>query len=221
MPPPSRWDNHEHLFPLVKGPPPVLPEAAKTYLRAWWNPTWAGNCHAASLEVVRWLRTEHGIPARVARGGHPEIGVHSWAILGEDPWDPRATIVDPTLLEYRNRKQPGQDLGVWIGEAHPKGHTPHGGMKTIWAVGRPPLPTGPLVELTPSFTLSRAAKSFLATLGPLDRDGWLLLASACPPLGWTSGEVYAAMDDTEGLSALVPIDRLGMLTDRNPGGLYR
>jgi hypothetical protein len=28
------------------------------------------------------------------------------------------------------------------------------------------------------------------------------------------------MDDTEALRALVPIDRLGMLTDRNPGGLY-
>jgi hypothetical protein len=28
------------------------------------------------------------------------------------------------------------------------------------------------------------------------------------------------MDDTPDLEALVPIDLLGMLTDRNPGGLY-
>lgn len=29
------------------------------------------------------------------------------------------------------------------------------------------------------------------------------------------------MNDTPALSAVVPIDRIGMLTDRNPGGLYR
>ena len=42
-----------------------------------------------------------------------------------------------------------------------------------------------------------------------------------PVEDWPAGEIFAAMDDTEGLKALVPIDKLGMLTDRNPGGLYR
>jgi hypothetical protein len=40
-------------------------------------------------------------------------------------------------------------------------------------------------------------------------------------IGFPAGEFLAAMDDTPATSALVPIDRLGMLTDRNPGGLYR
>lgn len=57
-------------------------------------------------------------------------------------------------------------------------------------------------------------------LGPLDRRAWHLLASQAPVLGWPAAEIIAAMDDTEELSAFVPIDRLGMLTDRNPGGLY-
>jgi hypothetical protein len=38
--------------------------------------------------------------------------------------------------------------------------------------------------------------------------------------GWPSSEIIAAMDDTDELRALVPIDILGMVTDRNPGGLY-
>lgn len=56
-------------------------------------------------------------------------------------------------------------------------------------------------------------------VGPLDRPGWMRLAS-CPVGGWPAAEVLAAMDDTPALQTLVPIDRLGMLTDRNPGGLY-
>lgn len=37
---------------------------------------------------------------------------------------------------------------------------------------------------------------------------------------WPAAEIIAAIDDTKALSALVPIDILGMLTDRNPSGLY-
>ena len=41
-----------------------------------------------------------------------------------------------------------------------------------------------------------------------------------PLNGWPFGEFIAAMDDTPDVTALVPIDLLGMYTDRNPSGLY-
>ena len=59
-----------------------------------------------------------------------------------------------------------------------------------------------------------------AVVGPLDYGGWSILANYCPVEGWPAGEIYAAMDDTPALKSLVPIDRLGMLTNRNPGRLY-
>ena len=63
------------------------------------------------------------------------------------------------------------------------------------------------------------ARAFLELVGPLDYHGWGVLAHA-PVQGWPSGEILAAITDTKPLAVLVPIDRLGMLTDRNPGGLY-
>ncbi len=55
-------------------------------------------------------------------------------------------------------------------------------------------------------------------LGPLDRRGWATLAHA-PVEGWPAGEILGAMCDS-GMEAVVPIDIIGMLTDRNPSGLY-
>src|SRR6185503_13529455 len=149
----------------------------------------AKQCHGVSLAIVRSGR----IPgARVARGtcrGVP--GQHSWEVVG-----------------------------VWHGMATNDGrHVPHGGHGSIWGWGKPTSGDGPPIDLTPTKTLSRAARVFLDLLGPLDRRGWAMLAEA-PVLGWPAAEIIAAMDDTADLRTLVPIDRLGMLTDRNPCSLY-
>lgn len=41
-----------------------------------------------------------------------------------------------------------------------------------------------------------------------------------PTPGWPAAEIVAAMCETPNLQSLVSVDLAGMLTDRNPGGLY-
>lgn len=174
--------------------------------------TTAHQCHAVSLKIVK----SGLLPgARVARGvcqGVP--GQHSWIVVGPDCYAPDAVIVDPTLWAHVDDVD-----GVWHGTAAHGWHTPHGGRGDIWSYGRPADPTGPIVALTPKKRLSWDACLFLNILGPLDRQGWAVLASS-PVAGWPAAEIVAAIADTPELAALVPIDRLGMLTDRNPDGLY-
>ena len=59
---------------------------------------------------------------------------------------------------------------------------------------------------------------FLNLLGPLDKNGWITLAHA-PVERWPAGEIIDAMCES-GLEGYVPIDIVGMTTDRNPSGLY-
>jgi hypothetical protein len=174
---------------------------------------WSHKCHAASLELVRSELLAES--ARVARGTCQGVGgQHSWVVIG-DPYDPKVQIIDPTLWSYDPEVK-----DIWYGSGRDGKHVPFGGGRgTIWDWGRPADPTGPVIELTPRSPLSRDAQLFLEILGPLDRRGWMVLVQA-PMLGWPAGDILAAMDDTEALSALVPIDLLGMLTNRNPGGLY-
>jgi hypothetical protein len=175
-------------------------------------PQWAHACHRISLQL---LRTGAFGPGRVARGFAPNVGIqHSWMVLGEDCYDPGAIIVDPTLWSYDPAIQ-----GILVGQARGLGHRPHGA-GSIWSYGKPVSAGGPAIALTPAAPLSSSAKMFLDMLGPLDRQGWGVLAE-CPVEGWPAGEILGAMDDTKDLTALVPIDTLGMTTDRNPGGLYR
>jgi hypothetical protein len=173
---------------------------------------YAGQCHDASIKLVR----SGLLPgSRVARGWAKGVGSqHSWVVVGPDCYDPQAVIVDPTLWSYT-----GQPPAIWVGSAKDKIHTPHNGEGNIWTWGRPTEPTGKLIELTPATPLSQKALSFLATLGPLDAQGWMTLMKA-PVRGWPAAEIVAAMDDTSALKVFIPIDLLGMLTDRNPGGLY-
>jgi hypothetical protein len=174
-------------------------------------------CHVVSSQILRSGLIEHG---RVVRGGCPGVpGQHSWVVVGDNPFDPEALIVDASLWSYR----PDFTGKLFVGTMDDLGHEPHGycGGETIWAWGCPTLLDGEdVVELTPSFDLSVEAKSFLDVVGPIGRHGFGLLASSAPVLGWPSAEIIAAIDDTEEVSALVPIDRLGMLTNRNPNGLY-
>lgn len=175
----------------------------------------ARRCHEVSLAIVKAGVLER--PARVARGVCRGVtSQHSWIVVGDDCYAPNAQIIDPALWSYAP-----EVTGVWHGTARSRyRHTPHGA-GSIWSYGRPERARHPadVVLLTPTFELSRDAQTFLAILGGLDRRGWLLLADA-PVGGWPAGEILAAMDDTPQLSALVPIDKLGMLTDRNPGRLY-
>lgn len=59
--------------------------------------------------------------------------------------------------------------------------------------------------------------------GYRDRDTYatcVRTATHAPVGGWPSGEITKAVYQTEALSALIPIDRVGMHTDLNPEGLY-
>ena len=173
---------------------------------------WSHQCHAASLHLVR----SGLLPgSRVARGWARGVGgQHSWVVVGTDCYAAGALIVDPTLWSYR-----GTPPVIWTGTAKAGIHVPHNGTGNIWTYGRPAPPTARVVPLTPKKPLSGLAAAFLAEIGPLDRRGWMTLLGS-PVKGWPAGEIIAAMDDTPDLEALVPIDLLGMLTDRNPGGLY-
>lgn len=175
---------------------------------------WYGKCHEISLAIVQ--SGVLGEFARVARGTCDRyFGQHSWISLG-DPYNPDTRYLDPTSWTFQE-----SEPVIWSGRARGSGRMPKGGDMTIWDWGRPDDPIGPIIELTPDFELSDAAQFFLSPkmLGPLDRQGWATLSSA-PVLGWPAGEIFAAMDDTPELSALVPIDILGMTTDRNPCDLY-
>ncbi len=168
-------------------------------------------CHSASLALVK-----AGLATRVARGACTGVGgQHSWAVDGDDCYDQDARIIDPTMWSYQDEELPY----IWIGKLADGLHTPHGS-GSIWKWGRPPsCHRDCAVRLEGQDELSEAAQVFLDLLGHLDRVGWGILANS--PVGeWPAGEIFGAMADTPGLSQLLPIDILGMNTNRNPQGLY-
>jgi hypothetical protein len=172
---------------------------------------WSHDCHRAALELVH-----SGLlpdTARVARGSCPGVfGQHSWAVPYGDCYDREATVIDPTLWSYDDTVN-----GVYIGLAYERPHLPHG-HGSIWQWGKPETHGGDLIELDVEW--SREAEDFLRLLGPLDRQGWAHLAHA-PVGGWPASEIIGRMYDDKRLTALIPIDIVGMATDRNPSGLYR
>lgn len=177
----------------------------------------AHDCHSVSLALVKSGLL--GEKARVARGSLRGVGgQHSWAVVG-DPYAPEA-VVDLTAWSYDERYP-----RLYVVEGPDAPHVPHG-TGSIWDWGIPPAGDGPDIDLTPTTPLSQPARVFLGMVAEgngrkgLDLRGWMALANA-PVEEWPAAEVLAAMDDTQQLRALIPIDRLGMLTDRNPGGLYR
>lgn len=174
---------------------------------------WDKQCHAASLRIVQ----SGIIPAscRVARGWHPHVrGQHSWVVIGANVYDPSA-IIDATLWSYDDRVtnivyEQGIAKMNW---------RPHGA-GLIWDTGKPPPPREAPVMLTPTRPLSHAAQHFIDyVLGPLDRRGWSHLVHGGME-GWPSSEIVEAILDTPGLAAVVPIDIQGMVTNRNPDGIY-
>jgi hypothetical protein len=183
---------------------------------------WTSRCHEISLKLLRTGEFGRG---RIARGRAAGVASqHSWIVLGDDCYNPEAVVVDPTVRLWLQRAgidggSPDRPL-ILVDYARNLSHRPHGG-GLIWEeAGPPPEPTGDVIELTPTTPLSREARDFLDSLGPLDIHGWMTVAHY-PVQGWPAGEIFAAMDDTKPLSSLIPIDILGMATDRNPEGLYR
>jgi hypothetical protein len=170
------------------------------------------DCHRASLSLV--LSGALGSNCRVARGTCEGVGgQHSWVVLGWDCYDKNATVVDPTLWSYDETVE-----GIWTGKASERPHEPFGA-GSIWQWGRPNDPTGEILALDPDFEFSSAALGFLDMLGPLDFEGWAVLAHA-PVGGWPSEEIFKAMYRDKRFSVLIPIDIVGMATDENPRGLY-
>jgi hypothetical protein len=181
---------------------------------------WAHQCHAASLALVRSgvLQDHIGGTWRVARGVCKGVGgQHSWTVQG-DVYDRTALIVDITLWSYDAE----QDR-VWVGTmGEDKLHRPFGD-NDIWAAGCPLPGDGPdmPLDLPPGHRGSPFYNMLRDHVAYTDRAFWMRLWSSNCMLGWPAAELLETFLDTyPDCAGLVPVDIIGMLTDRNPDGLY-
>jgi hypothetical protein len=177
---------------------------------------YAQQCHAASLAIVK-SDMFAGLPRRVARGTCKGVsGQHSWVVVGADSYDPVAYVLDVTLWSY------DPEAPKVLAMLNTIRHRPHG-FGSIWEWGCPEGGVGEIIELNWLESPSGGAKSFLEICqdggNRADRKFWAALSSA-PVGGWPAREIYAAMENTPEVNPLLPIDKVGMLTEMNPGGLY-
>lgn len=182
---------------------------------------WAWQCHAASIALVKSGLL--GRECRVARGSCRGVtGQHSWVVRSsrtEDCFNPKTMIIDVTLWSY-DPEQPK----VWIGSMDSGLHTPHGWGPPLITLGCPVSGGGVEIALDWPEPPSAMAAQWLSMFhdgadGPLDQRFWMSLANTTV-VGWPAGEFIRAMANTAAVQHLIPIDRLGMLTNLNPGGLY-
>jgi hypothetical protein len=175
----------------------------------------AYDCHSVSWSLIRsGLLGEGGPSLRVARGACLGVGgQHSWVVMGH-PYDDQAIIVDLTLWSY-NPDQPR----IWLGSMQSSLHRPKGYQ---WIYDGPrPQSGGEEPVVLDVRGMSRRSREFLGLIGPLDARGWGALWSHCGMLGWPAKEILEAfLDQHPKMAALVPIDIVGMVTDRNPSGPY-
>jgi hypothetical protein len=183
---------------------------------------YAKKCHEASIKLVRSGKLPSN--ARVARGFCRNIrSQHSWVVLG-DCYEKGNTIIDAVRWSYEGR-DPAVDIYV-MGKWGDGDYSPHGIGPSIFEWGRPEPPEAKnhVIELKPSplrKKWSDEAQWFLKLIGPLSAPGWHTLLSRAPVIGWPAGEIIEAAHFHPQLSAYIPIDKLGMLTDLNPSELYR
>lgn len=172
---------------------------------------WAHQCHGVSMMIVRAGLVPGG---RVARGTCPGVGgQHSWIVDGRDCYDPKAKLIDPTLWSYVD----GVPI-LWHGSPKDRGHEPHGAGR-IWDWGKPTdSRPGPALPF-PKDGLSSFALTFLEMIEPLNESGWMQLFSYAPVQGWPARELMERAVEV-GWGPWIPIDRLGMVTELNPQGLY-
>lgn len=195
--------------------------------------SWAHNCHVAAISVVN----SGMFPgSRVARGSaHGVLGQHSWVVIPDNSddfpdtlanaYDPHARIFDPTLWSYDESVQ-----GIWEGPNLQR-HRPKGlGHIEIFNLPYFHGETDDVIEMPSEISnkLSYKARDFLVNIGAIDYKtrrtalpvrNWMALANA-PVEGWPSAEIIDAMAQVDQLNVFIPIDIVGMLTTRNPGGLY-
>jgi hypothetical protein len=171
----------------------------------------AHNCHAVSVAIVKHRLYDN---ARVARGWAKGVGSqHSWVAIDGDPYDPDGRIIDATLWSYDPTVS-----RVWAGRLSDGVHKPHGAGHFM-TVGMPYNHGDREIRLIINRPMSERARNFLRMLGPLDYKGWWQVAHL-PVEGWPAREIIEAMLDTPALAVLVPVDIVGMITDRNPQGIY-
>ena len=172
---------------------------------------WAQQCHSVSLALVKSDLFPY---ARIARGMALGVrGQHSWVVLDENVYNKYAQIIDPTLWSYRADVQ-----GVWSGSLQDGIHFPKG-MGNIWDYGRPENSSFRDAYALNTEGLSTSAKLFVQSLGPLSIHGWAALFNF-PMEGWPSGEIVARAYEDDKLRPYIPIDIVGMVTDKNPSSLY-
>lgn len=183
---------------------------------------WAHQCHGASIALVKSGLL--GRECRVARGSCRGVpGQHSWVVRGskpEDCFNPRTVIIDVTLWSY----DPDHPH-VWIGTMENGLHRPHGYGPPLIQLGCPESGGGAEIALnwipgSPTPIAAHWLSMFREGAdGPLDQRFWMGLANTTV-VGWPAEEFIRAMANTPAIQHLIPIDRLGMLTNENPGGLY-
>jgi hypothetical protein len=174
---------------------------------------WARQCHSVSLAIV-----QSGLlgRSRVARGFAQGVASqHSWVVCGDDCYDASATIIDATLWSYV-----AYVPVVWHGTLNDGIHIPHG-MYPI-DMSQFPAGVGNLIKLNRNAGFTLAGKAWMRRFANkgLCANQWHWLASRAGCIGWPAGDIYQAMYRTRAVSALIPVDRVGMLTRINPGGLY-
>ncbi len=178
---------------------------------------WKGRCHEISLALLRSPLFKEEFPLarpRVARGWAKGMSSqHSWIAMSGDCYDRGGAVLDPTLWTWREDVE-----GIWQGALADGIHTPHGAGH-IFAWGKPCSAGGPPVQLDVG-RLSVSAQVFLDMLGPLDHEGWHVLLALAPVEGWPAGNIIDCAYAHDELRVLIPIDRVGMLTNRNPEALY-
>jgi len=177
---------------------------------------WRNRCHEICIAILR----SGIVQGRVARGHCAGIASqHSWIVLGDerrpDPaacWDPSARILDPTFSSNI-----GRPPRLWFGSLGAELHRPHGsGSLMQW--GRPVAGNGPPITFDTT-ALPPSTRAALNLIGLLDATGWMRLFRG--PIGDPAWELHRCVEPlVDRLGALIPIDIVGMATDRNPGGLY-
>lgn len=173
---------------------------------------WQNRCHEISLALLK-SNLFDGVEARMARGAGMHIGSqHSWIVTGRDVYDDKAIVVDPTwsstvmskpLVMFVPNLTAHRPHGYGEFEKYP----PHGDGEEIG-------PPDPSQRLSDWIKVAR-----LANGEPLDLKFWVGMVHG-PMLGWPSAEVVDWLCSVSTMVAFVPIDLQGMLTDRNPNGLY-
>lgn len=167
---------------------------------------WHHQCHAISLAIVR----SGAVEGRVVRGHCRGVGPHSWIARGLNPgdvYDENTEILDPTLWSWREDVE-----GVWYGNLAHGWHVPAGAGRLL---GTPMHGGGEEIDLGLDHPYLDAARA----MGPLDRVWWHRFLTG-PLQGVAAGEIILAASRDRRVSALVPIDVLGNMTNANPSGLY-